>query len=75
MMSTRQVGDINQSLINDEKTPVSQCGCSSEIKIEAASTHRFPSESDAVEQCLVSSPKNQQIYVKRRSLSFVNIQF
>ena len=72
MMSTRQAGDINQY---DAKTPVSQCGCSSEIKIEAALTHRFPSESDAVEQCLVSSPKNQPIYVKRRLLSFVNIQF
>ena len=52
-----------------------QCGCSC-AEIEATSTHRFPSESDAVEQqlsCLVT--KNQQIYVKRRSLSFVNIQF
>jgi hypothetical protein len=47
-----KLGEINQSFIN-EKT---QCGCSGET--EAARTHHFPSESDAVvEHCRVSSQK------------------
>ena len=54
MMSRRQAW-WNQSKVYQWKdSAVPQCGCSGEI--EAARTHRFPSESDAVvEQCYVVS--------------------